>query len=462
MLKEKEVTISYLFGVIDVIITLISFFAAYYIRQPESGFTDEYTILVLLIVPVWYILLKLFNLTKFHRVKAYSVILIEYILVITLGFAIIFLAIFTLNLTTISRIVIYLFSIINLFLLFSNKILIYLVFKKYRQKGYNTRNLLIIADETADIFIQKVINNKFWGYKIKLIVSDSSKIIRKYNKHLILPGTTNISQYIELEAIDEVIYCKKINDLSEIKSLIFSCREIGVVFRMHSQLFSLVSTKAELQYFDEIPFFTFSNTASSYFSLKVKLLIDWFASLAILLLSSPMLLLIALLVKFTSQGPVFFKQKRVGLRGRLFYAYKFRTMVQNAEELKETLAAENEQDGPVFKIKNDPRITKIGKFLRKTSLDEFPQFINVLKGDMSIVGPRPAVPSEVKQYKRWQLRRLSMKPGITCIWQVSGRNEISFEEWMKLDLQYIDTWSLSLDFILILKTINVILKADGH
>jgi lipopolysaccharide/colanic/teichoic acid biosynthesis glycosyltransferase len=137
-------------------------------------------------------------------------------------------------------------------------------------------------------------------------------------------------------------------------------------------------------------------------------------------------------------------------------------MVVNAEELQKTLIDKNEQDGPVFKIKNDPRITKIGKFLRKTSLDELPQFLNVLKGEMSIVGPRPPIPTEVKQYERWQQRRLSMKPGITCVWQVSGRNNIPFDQWMKMDMQYIDTWSLKLDFIILLKTVKVVLTGDGQ
>jgi lipopolysaccharide/colanic/teichoic acid biosynthesis glycosyltransferase len=137
-------------------------------------------------------------------------------------------------------------------------------------------------------------------------------------------------------------------------------------------------------------------------------------------------------------------------------------MVVNAESQLESLSAQNEQEGPVFKIKNDPRVTRIGRFLRRTSLDEIPQFINVFKGEMAVVGPRPPIPKEVEQYERWQQRRLSMKPGITCIWQVSGRNNIPFEQWMKMDMQYIDTWSLKLDFIIILKTIKTVLSGDGQ
>jgi len=176
----------------------------------------------------------------------------------------------------------------------------------------------------------------------------------------------------------------------------------------------------------------------------------------------PFLLFIAAAIKATSEGPIFFKQKRVGLRGRTFFMYKFRTMVINAEALQAGLMEANEADGPVFKIKNDPRITKIGKFLRKSGLDELPQFINVLRGDMSLVGPRPPIPSEVEQYERWQLRRLSMKPGITCTWQIKpNRNSISFEDWMKMDLQYIDNWSNKLDFMLFFQTIRTVLKGSG-
>jgi exopolysaccharide biosynthesis polyprenyl glycosylphosphotransferase len=177
---------------------------------------------------------------------------------------------------------------------------------------------------------------------------------------------------------------------------------------------------------------------------------------------SPVMLLIAVLIKLEDGGPVLFRQVRVGRHGRLFKCFKFRTMVINAEELKEKLMALNEQDGPVFKIKNDPRITKIGRFLRKTSLDELPQFFNVLIGDMSIVGPRPPVPSEVKQYERNLIRRLSINPGITCIWQVSGRNNVPFDRWMEMDMEYIDNWSLALDMKIILKTIKIVFKSDGQ
>ena len=175
-----------------------------------------------------------------------------------------------------------------------------------------------------------------------------------------------------------------------------------------------------------------------------------------LLLLSPVIAIVACAVKFTSKGPIFFSQKRVGKNGKLFDMYKFRSMVVNAEELKEKLANQNEMSGPMFKMKDDPRVTKVGKFIRRTSLDELPQLWNVLKGDMSLVGPRPSLPKEVKQFEKWMFKRLTVKPGLTCYWQVSGRNNIDFEDWMKLDISYVEDRNLWIDIKLIFKTIFVL------
>jgi exopolysaccharide biosynthesis polyprenyl glycosylphosphotransferase len=178
-------------------------------------------------------------------------------------------------------------------------------------------------------------------------------------------------------------------------------------------------------------------------------------------LASPILLGTAIAIKATSEGPIFFGQVRAGRNGRKFTMWKFRSMVVDAEKLRAKLQHLNEMGGPVFKIKHDPRITAVGRFIRKTSIDELPQLFNVMMGDMSLVGPRPALPSEVEQYQAWQRRRLSVKPGLTGLWQVSGRNQVDFDEWMQLDLKYIDTWSLWLDIKIILKTIPVVLFHKG-
>ena len=184
-----------------------------------------------------------------------------------------------------------------------------------------------------------------------------------------------------------------------------------------------------------------------------KRTMDIFGSIIGILLLSPVFLIVAILIKLDSKGKVLFSQKRVGLKGKEFNIYKFRSMVEDAEELKKLLKDKNEMSGPMFKIKEDPRITKVGKVIRKTSIDELPQLLNVLKGEMSLVGPRPSLPSEVKNFEPWMLKRLEVKPGLTCYWQVSGRNNISFNEWMELDVKYVNEGNILLDIRLIFKTI---------
>ena len=193
----------------------------------------------------------------------------------------------------------------------------------------------------------------------------------------------------------------------------------------------------------------------------IKRVVDIAVSICALVISAPVMILVAILVKLTSPGPFIFSQIRCGLNGRKFKFYKVRSMVQHAEELKVTLSHLNEKDGPVFKMTRDPRITKIGRYLRKFSIDEFPQFWNVLRGDMSLVGPRPAVPSEITHYKLWQRRRLRMRPGLTCLWAIHGRDNLNFDTWMQLDLDYIESWSLGLDLKIILQTIPRVFWGRG-
>ncbi len=193
----------------------------------------------------------------------------------------------------------------------------------------------------------------------------------------------------------------------------------------------------------------------------MKRLLDLTGSVFALILLSPVFAALALAVKLDSRGPILFSQKRVGKNGRLFKFYKFRSMVTNAEKLKKTLLAKNEADGPAFKMKHDPRVTRVGRFIRKTSLDELPQLYNVLRGDMSLVGPRPALPDEVAKWKPWQHKRLAVEQGCTCIWQVSGRSDVNFDQWMKMDLEYVRTWSLTRDLSIIMRTIIVMLTGKG-
>jgi len=231
--------------------------------------------------------------------------------------------------------------------------------------------------------------------------------------------------------------------------------------RFALNIFPHTKAKVDLEDLDGVPLLTFSTSPNSQLQLMAKRATDVTLSALLLFLGMPVVLVIALLVKITSGGSILFRQTRCGLNGRFFTLYKFRTMIEDAEARRRDLWHLNEMNGPVFKVRNDPRVTAFGRFLRKFSLDELPQLWNVLRGDMSLVGPRPPIPEEVAQYQRWQRRRLAMKPGLTCLWQISGRNELDFNRWIELDLEYIDSWSPSLDWKILWKTIPVVLSGRG-
>ncbi len=247
----------------------------------------------------------------------------------------------------------------------------------------------------------------------------------------------------------------------EIQRVVQACEEVGMPFAL--PIDSVRFERAELlsPASGRDGFLHYQTMRAQPGQYAAKRLIDILASAFALLVLSPLLLGVAAAIKLTSKGPVLFRQERVGLHGSSFSLLKFRSMVADAEDLREALLKRNEQTGPVFKIANDPRVTAVGRFIRKYSIDELPQLINVLRGDMTLVGPRPALPKEVAQYKAWQRRRLSVRPGLTCYWQVGGRNNIGFEEWMRLDLRYVDNWSLAVDLRLIARTVPVVLAGRG-
>lgn len=265
------------------------------------------------------------------------------------------------------------------------------------------------------------------------------------------------------DAINEVYISGDVaSQAAEMQSAVDLCEEVGLPFALpqHYLKFKRASLLPEAAGAQD-RYLHYLSTPPRPAHYAIKRLMDIAASaLALVVLALP-LLLVSLLVKLTSTGPVLFRQRRVGLHGSMFEMLKFRSMVVDAEKRKDELEGQNEQSGPAFKMKHDPRVTAIGRFIRKFSIDELPQLVNILRGDMTIVGPRPAIPREVSQYTAWQRRRLSVRPGLTCYWQVSGRNEIGFEEWMNLDLKYVDNWRISVDIKLILKTIPVVLFGRG-
>jgi exopolysaccharide biosynthesis polyprenyl glycosylphosphotransferase len=456
-------------GSIDIFAIALAFQCSFYLNYHNEVtffFYNARTLkLFVLILPIWLVLLYLIQVAEIPRTKRYIVLFYQYsqstVLIIT--FLMVFYFVF--KLYVISPLFLIEFALIGLLFLFFARSLEYMLFKIYRSKGYNYINMVIIADDTAIPFIESMLSNKDWGYRIIAIFTGSVKIKEKYEKAIILlpdEYLTVLHDLMEVDIIDEVIYFKTRVIPSEVRYTVRSCEELGVVFSLNYTGQDNKLTNAIKTEIGDRRFLTFINIPHNSFALAIKKLLDIILSVFIIICLSPILTAIAILIKTTSKGPVLFKQARVGLRGRQFGLYKFRTMIVNAENLKKGLEVNNEADGPVFKIKDDPRVTKVGKFLRKTGLDELPQLFNVLRGEMSLIGPRPPLPSETVQYKRWQLRRLSVKPGLSCFWQIKpDRNNIKFEKWMELDLAYIDNWSLRLDFIILVKTVKTVFNRTG-
>jgi exopolysaccharide biosynthesis polyprenyl glycosylphosphotransferase len=456
-------------GAIDILAILFAFQCSYFLNYFDQGgfffFQTRLLKLFLLIMPFWLLILYLIQITEIPRTKRTWVLFMEYLQSTILIIVLLLIFYFLFKLYLISRLFLIEFAIFGFIFLFLARLIEYHVFKTYRAKGYNQVNIVLIADESSLPLIEMLLVNKEWGYRIIAIFTASNVIKEKYEKSIILLPEQYLlvlNDLMEVDILDEVLYLKSKVIPSEVRETVRSCEELGVIFSLLYKDSNIKLTNAIKTSIGDEKFLTFINIPHNLFALTIKKIMDISISLFLTIILSPFLLGISLMIKLTSPGPIIFKQTRVGLRGRQFGLYKFRTMIFDAEKLKKKLEAENEADGPVFKIKDDPRVTSIGKFLRKSGLDELPQLFNILKGEMSLIGPRPPLPEETKSYKRWQLRRLSVKPGLSCFWQIKpDRNSIKFEKWMEMDLAYIDNWSLRLDFIILLKTILTVFQRTG-
>ena len=457
-------------GGIDILAIAAAYQCAYFINYyggQEDLFIFHPRVLRLffLITPFWLLILYLIQVTEIPRTKRYRALFFEYLQSTIYIIVLLLIFYFVFRLFDISRRFLVEFAFFGFILLFLTRFIEYKVFKNYRSRGYNFIRVVLIADDSSIPFIDKLITTKEWGYKITHLFSSSPKVIEKYGTmYEILPEKSIKVLYdlMEIEPIDEVLYIKDKVVPPEVRIIIRSCEELGVVFRLMHKESGTNLTNAINTTIGNNKFLTFINVPYNISSLAFKKISDIFVSVLLLVILSPVMLAITLSIVATSRGPVIFKQARVGLRGQIFNMYKFRTMIKGAEQLLLELEAKNEMDGPAFKIKDDPRVTKVGRFLRRSGLDELPQLYNVLRGEMTLIGPRPPLEKEIREYKRWQLRRLSVKPGLSCFWQVRPeRNSIKFEKWMEMDLAYIDNWSLRLDFLIFIKTIKTVFHRSG-
>jgi exopolysaccharide biosynthesis polyprenyl glycosylphosphotransferase len=328
-----------------------------------------------------------------------------------------------------------------------------------RARGRNLRHIVIVGErQEASALAERFEKDSNFGYHVlDIIAPEGSREMAESEVG------AKLDSVLHNQSVDEVLVSlpsKKYGSLVE--KIVGRCEEMGVIVRVRAEMFELQTAKAYADELEGLPILTIRSGPQDDWRLAAKRLIDALGSLILLLMLAPLFALSALVIKLGSRGPIFFTQERVGLNKRRFRMLKFRTMVNGAEKQQEALEELNEADGPVFKIKDDPRVTPVGKFLRRFSIDELPQLFNVLKGDMSLVGPRPLPVRDVERIDvASQKRRFSIKPGLTCLWQVNGRSNIGFEEWVRMDLDYIDRWSLGLDILILLKTIPAVFKGPG-
>lgn len=349
------------------------------------------------------------------------------------------------------------FAITSFSLLFAIRLFKRSLLKQFRLHGRNLRSVIVIgAGPRGQKFVELINKNPAVGYKFIGYIDD-------LDVRGVLGGLSQIPKILADNVVDEIIICLPIKTFYEqIQSITEVAEEQGITVRIYSDLFNLRLSRAVAGEIGDAPILSIYASRLSEWQSFVKSSIDFAGALALLILLSPLMSVIALLIKLTSSGPVFFIQDRVGLNKRRFKMFKFRTMVADAPDRQRELEKLNEAEGPVFKIKNDPRVTPLGVWLRKTSLDELPQLFNILLGDLSLVGPRPLPERDFQRFdKLWFNRRFSVKPGITCIWQISGRSGTSFDKWILQDLEYIERWSLFLDLKILFKTIPTVLRGTG-
>lgn len=371
-------------------------------------------------------------------------------------------AVFLLQTKEVSRAVFFLFVGLGFLLVGGVRAILGRLARISRSARAETKNLLIVGTGPEALEIrQKLDAHPEYLQRVVGFVHGPGQDTAPEAIAPILGDFPEMESLAERHHVDDVIFALPFEQALACQNQLLWCEEVGITVHLRTDFVRTLFAKTFPTELDGTPMLTVSPVPRDPVALLLKRTIDFAGSLLGLLALSPLLLGIAAAIRVTSPGPILFRQRRVGLNGRIFVMLKFRSMYADAERRRRDLLDQNEVSGPVFKMKRDPRITPVGRILRKFSLDELPQLWNVLVGDMSLVGPRPPIQDEVKQYERWQRRRLSMRPGITCLWQVSGRNNVAFDEWMKLDLAYIDNWSLKLDFEILLRTVPAVVFARG-
>jgi exopolysaccharide biosynthesis polyprenyl glycosylphosphotransferase len=415
---------------------------------------------------LWHVLFSIFGLYASHRMSSRAAESADVVKATTLGSLGLWgaAALFHIQMASLPFLIVFL--VISTGMLVCSRLAMRMVLAQARLHGRNLRNVLIVGTSRRAVeFAGKLQANPQLGYRVIGFADRPWDGIDQFRRtgHSLACDLEGFPEFLRTNVVDEVVMALPIRsfhaDASRVAAL---CEEQGIILRVPSNIFNLKLARSGAEELEGHSSITHYTGVIEGWPVVMKRVVDFCLALATLIVISPVLLLVAAVIKITSPGPILFTQKRIGQNKRKFTIYKFRSMAVDAENKMRELEHLNELSGPVFKIKHDPRITPVGRFLRNTSIDELPQLINVLKGDMSLVGPRPMSVRDYELFSEdWHRRRFSVRPGITCLWQVNGRNSVPFEKWMELDMQYIDKWSLWLDFKILAKTIPAVLRGSG-
>lgn len=415
---------------------------------------------------VWHTVFSGIGMYKSKRLEGRWSEVADVLKATSIGTCTIILAAFLFHIRMVRPVFVIVFWLAATLLTIVSRLTLRFMLKRIRLHGRNLRDMLIVgSNQRAVQFAKRIGSAPELGYRIVGFADEEWAETESFHSsgyHLVC-DLAGIPPFLRHNVVDEVVLALPMRSLhSHASEIAAACAMQGILVRTLPDVFDLKLARSRVEEFEGVSLVTHYTHSHEGWPAVVKRVLDFTVSLALIVILSPVLVLTAVLVKLTSPGPVLFLQKRLGLNKRRFFVYKFRTMVADAEIRMKEIEHLNEVSGPVFKIKNDPRITPLGRFLRRTSIDELPQLFNVLKGDMSLVGPRPLPVRDYEGFSEdWQRRRFSVRPGITCLWQIGGRSSIAFEKWMELDLQYIDTWSLWLDLTILMRTIPAVLKGSG-
>ena len=489
MIKENQKYLNRFHVVLDALVIYCSFCLSYYIRYicplfkdifPRFGYWRQlwqYQGILLVLIPVYLILYAKFNLYKPKRFQNRTSEYANLIKANSIGMVFFFIYIIFMKIPHVSRSLQLMFYVLSMLLTIAERAAIRYALERTRRKGFNLKHVVVIGfSAAAEAYIDRIKSNPQWGYTIHGIFDDNLKADFSYRNTFCIGKLKDVEKFLQNTSMDEVAIALSLKEYYKLGDMVAICEKSGVHTKFVPDYYKFISTNPVTEDLNGLPVINIRNVPLTNTVNKcIKRLVDIIGSIVCIILFSPIMAVVAVLVKKSSPGPIIFCQERVGLHNKPFKMYKFRSMYMDAEERKAELMKDNKLgDGKMFKLDFDPRVignkilpdgthkTGIGDFIRRTSLDEFPQFFNVLRGDMSIIGTRPPLISETNLYELHHRARLAIKPGITGMWQVSGRSDITdFEEVVRLDKEYITNWNIGLDIKILFRTVMVVLRKDG-